>query len=286
MNFADRLSHYQLLINEYIKTQFACYNGNEKLLSAMEYSMSVGGKRIRPVLLLAFAEAFGVDQKKAIAFAFSLECIHTSSLIHDDLPALDNDDMRRGKPSNHKVFGEDFAVIAGDALMNLAYEAGLGACESQSDVSALLYLAKSAGFSGMLGGQAYDIQGQFTKADESKLINIDRLKTGKLLKAPIVMAGMLAGKDTADLEMLGEKIGLIFQFTDDLLDFAGDSQAMGKTAGKDERSGKVTAVTVYGMGNVLKKVEQLKSECFKILDKYENFDFIKNLVAYIAERDF
>ena len=284
MDFEKQLSEYQNLINSYIEDKFAKFDGNKKLLSAMKYSLSAGGKRIRPVLLLAFCDAFGVDMAKALPFAFALECIHTSSLIHDDLPAMDNDDMRRGRPSNHKVFGEDFALIAGDALLNLAYETCLSACVGSHEVSAAKYLAECAGYSGMLGGQAYDMEWQFSDADESKLLEIDRLKTGKLLKAPIVMAGLLAGEDTTYLDALGSKLGVIFQFSDDLLDVVGDNEKMGKTLGKDEKEGKITAVTVYGIEGVRERIEKLKLECLEIADRYENFDFIKSLIIYVSER--
>ena len=285
MDFKQKLSEYQNLINAYIEERFAKFKANEKLLSAMKYSLSAGGKRIRPVLLLSFADAFGVDVGKALPFAFSLECIHTYSLIHDDLPAMDNDDMRRGRPSNHKVFGEDFAILAGDALLNLAYETCLAACKSEREVSATKYLAECAGFSGMISGQAYDIEWQFSTADEDKLLEIDRLKTGKLLKAPIIMAGLLAGAKTDDLEALGDKLGLIFQFSDDLLDVIGDDEKMGKTLGKDQKEGKVTAVTVYGIEGVKSKIEQLERECLEIADKYDSFDFVKNLIVYVSERN-
>ena len=285
MDFKKQLSEYQNLINAYIEEKFAKFEANEKLLSAMKYSLSAGGKRIRPVLLMAFSDAFGVDRNKALPFAFAIECIHTYSLIHDDLPAMDNDDMRRGRPSNHKVFGEDFAILAGDALLNLAYETCFSVCESEREVSAAKYLAECAGFSGMISGQAYDIEWQFSTADEKKLLEIDRLKTGKLLKAPIIMAGLIAGKDIKDLEVLGDKLGIIFQFSDDLLDVIGDNEKMGKTLGKDEKEGKVTAVTVYGVEGVKNKIKMLELECLEIAEKYDNFDFIKNLIVYVSERN-
>ncbi|MBP5177744.1 MAG: polyprenyl synthetase family protein [Clostridia bacterium] len=285
MDFKAKFDEYRKLVNDYIAERFAEFEDDTKLLSAMKYSMSAGGKRIRPVMLVAFSDAFGVPREKSLAFAFSLECIHTFSLIHDDLPAIDDDDMRRGRPSCHVVFGEAAAILAGDALLNLAYETCLARVEGARDVSALKYLADCAGFSGMIGGEARDVENQFSLPDEDLLLRIDALKTGKLLKAPAVIAGILAGADTADLEALGDRIGLIFQFSDDLLDEIGDSKVVGKTLKKDAASGKMTACLVYGVDGVKKRIEDLKFECLKIVEKYDNFDFIKNLIVYIAERN-
>ena len=286
MNFSERYSYYQNLINDYIESQFAEFHGNEKLLSSMKYSLSIGGKRVRPVIFLAVCDAFGVDLEYAMPLAFSLECVHTSSLIHDDLPSLDNDDMRRGKPSNHKVYGEDFAIIAGDALLNLAYEFCLSRVSSEKFSKVLSVLATASGYSGMLGGQAYDLENQFSLPNESTLLLIDSLKTAKLIKAPFVMAGVLADKPLYTLETLGEKVGLLFQFSDDLLDVVGDSEKLGKTVGKDEREGKVTAVTVFGTDAVRKKIDELKLECVGLCDTFDDFDFIKNLIVALAERSF
>ena len=283
MDLKTQFDYYINLINDFLTARFSKDEGNEKLLSAMKYSTFAGGKRIRPALMLAFSEAFGLDLHKVVPFAAALELIHASSLVHDDLPALDNDDLRRGRPSNHKVFGEAFAVIAGDALMNLAYEICFENCKTESEIKACRYLANSAGYAGMLGGQAYDIENEFAEPDEKTLLLIDNLKTAKLLSAPVVMAAVLADKDEQKASVLGEKLGLLFQFTDDLLDVTGDEK-LGKTLGKDEKEGKLTAVTVYGIATLKEKIDALKSECVKIARELTDNEFVEFLIAAIAER--
>ena len=285
MEYSAKYKTYLDTINGYVDEVFSSLIGNDTLISAMRYSMTIGGKRLRPCLLLAFCDIFGVSTTLALPLAFSVECIHASSLIHDDLPALDNDDFRRGKPSNHKVFGEAIAVIAGDALENLAYEHALSRISTPEQVKALAYLSKCAGENGMLGGQAYDLSKNNNK-EERTLLLIDELKTANLIKAPIVMAGILAGKELKALENLGTLLGVTFQFVDDLLDVTGDERLVGKTLGKDEKSDKLTAVGVYGVEGLRTKISDMKDECLKIIDTLPNNEFIKQLVTELSTRAF
>ncbi len=287
MTYKEQYQQYLDLIEDYIqKTLDLRFDGCENnLTEAMKYSLTAGGKRIRPVLMLAFCDIFGYDKKKALPFAMAIECIHTSSLIHDDMPCLDNDDIRRGKPSCHKVFGEGLAMLAGDALMNFAYELCLENAEYKGEIMALKYLAECTGYHGMLGGQAYDLAWENTKADEYKLLKIDSLKTAKLINAPIVMASLLSGKFTKNIEDLGEYLGLMFQFSDDLLDELGSTKNLGKTVGKDKESGKMTAVFIYGIEQTKRKIVAQKQKCLDILKDFSNAEFIVDLVNNLAERE-
>ena len=282
-----RYDKYLCAVNDHIESVFSARKGNKLLAESMRYSVEAGGKRIRPVLFLSLCDCFGVDINGVLPLATALEFIHTSSLIHDDLPALDNDDMRRGKSSNHVVFGENIAVLSGDALLNLAYEIMLENARDVKFISASAYLARSAGFNGMLGGQALDIQAENTLPTREKLIEIDKYKTGKLIAAPLVMAGIVASLPDEKiklLEKLGEKLGFLFQFTDDLLDVEGEKTIVGKTLGKDETEGKVTAVTVFGVEELKKEVAALTKECVLLAEQAGADDFIISLISSLEGR--
>jgi len=222
----------------------------ETIHKAMRYSLFAGGKRIRPVLALAAAEAVsgGQDCKGIEPVACALELIHTYSLIHDDLPALDNDDLRRGRPTCHKVFGEAMAILAGDALLTLAF--GL-LSTGESPMSIVAELASSAGcVGGMIAGQVHDIEGEGKPPNAELLDRIHHAKTGALLRASVRMGAMQAGASVEQLETLsryGTHIGLAFQIVDDLLDIEESSENLGKTAGKDAAQQKITFPAVYGL---------------------------------------
>ena len=286
MNYKTQYNQYLNLIEDYIAEvlERKFKDSENGLTQAMKYSLTAGGKRIRPVLMLAFCDILGVDKKRALPFALAIECIHTSSLIHDDMPCLDNDDMRRGKPSCHKAYGEGLAMLAGDALMNFSYELCLENIENMGEIAALKYLAKCTGYQGMLGGQAYDLAWENSTPEEYKLLKIDSLKTSKLIKAPIVMASLLAEKFEENIEIFGESLGLMFQFSDDLLDELGDSKTLGKTVGKDKEAGKLTAVYIYGIEKTKLKINELKENCIKILNNFQNTEFMVELVNSLAER--
>jgi geranylgeranyl diphosphate synthase type II len=219
---------------------------------AMRYSLFAGGKRIRPVLCLAAAQAVGPDEGAEHA-AIALELIHTYSLIHDDLPALDNDDLRRGRPTNHKVFGEAMAILAGDALLTLAFEvlAKLEGLDAARQVALVRELAVASGtVGGMIGGQVHDMEGERQQPTAELLEAIHRAKTGALLRASVRMGAVYAGANTAELDALsrfGEHAGLAFQIVDDILDVEQPSEKLGKTAGKDEAQQKITFPAVYGL---------------------------------------
>ena len=238
----------------------------EKLYEAMDYSLSAGGKRLRPVLLLAACETLGGKAEDALPFACALEMIHTYSLIHDDLPAMDNDDLRRGRPTNHKVFGESMAILAGDGLLSAAMELMLRSAVKMGDmrgVRAAEAIARRAGVTGMVAGQVMDVTGEGSAPTLAKVDYIHRHKTADLLTAPIEAGFILAGAEddavAAGCEY-GVHLGLAFQMVDDLLDVEGDAAVLGKTPGKDVAEGKLTWVAVNG-------VEQTRKDAAAAVEK-------------------
>lgn len=222
----------------------------KKLLDAVKYSLSAGGKRIRPVLLLEFCRISGGDVRAALPFALAVEMLHTYTLIHDDLPCMDDDDLRRGKPSNHKVFGEATAVLAGDALQAAAFESALGADLSDEAVRRGAYeLSKVAGAYGVCGGQLLDLEGEGKSLLEDEILKINRLKTAELFKVSCRMGVIAAGGSESRIEaaeIYGENLGLAFQLTDDILDETGDEEQMGKPVGSDAQRDKSTLLSIYG----------------------------------------
>jgi len=224
----------------------------QSIHKAMRYSLFAGGKRIRPILCLAAAEAVWNSSEGVESVACTLELIHTYSLIHDDLPALDNDDLRRGVPTCHKVFGDAIAILAGDALLTLAFQVlAQLACEPQRKCMLIEELSVAAGtVGGMIGGQVHDLEGEGRPPTAALLESIHRAKTGALLRASVRMGAIFAGADEEQLGALscyGEHVGLAFQIVDDVLDVEQSSEALGKTAGKDERQKKITFPAVYGL---------------------------------------
>jgi geranylgeranyl diphosphate synthase type II len=222
----------------------------ENIHRAMRYSLFAGGKRIRPVLCVAAAETVADQSGGLYDVACSLELIHTYSLIHDDLPALDNDDLRRGRPTCHKVFGEAMAILAGDALLTLAFQV-LSCVETVDPVALIRELSTASGtVRGMIGGQVHDIEGEGQTPTVELLESIHRAKTGALLRASVRMGAICAGASAEQYQALsryGEHVGLAFQIVDDLLDVERTSEELGKTAGKDAEQGKITFPAVYGL---------------------------------------
>jgi geranylgeranyl diphosphate synthase type II len=224
----------------------------ESIHKAMRYSLFAGGKRIRPILCMAAAEAVSDLPVGIESCASTLELIHTYSLIHDDLPALDNDDLRRGVPTCHKVFGDAIAILAGDALLTLAFQVlAQMECAADQKVALIAELSTAAGtVGGMIGGQVCDLEGEGQHPDTALLEAIHRAKTGALLRASLRMGGIFAGADAEQLGALscyGEHVGLAFQIVDDVLDVEQSSAALGKTAGKDAQQHKITFPAVYGL---------------------------------------
>lgn len=263
----------------------------DKLSSAMQYSLLAGGKRLRPVLCLNWAKMLGAEQKQVLSFAAGLECIHTYSLIHDDLPAMDDDDLRRGKPTNHKKYGEALAILAGDGLLTFAFELMLECAVRGEPLNrALLEIARAAGAGGMVGGQVLDMEytGQGS-SDLDKLQNMHLLKTGALLVSSCVTGAVLAGGGEDDVRRAGEfgrHVGLAFQIADDILDVTGDQEIMGKPVGSDEKQGKFTYPALIGIEKSKKIAQKSVSAAGVVLEAYagEEKEFLLSLTDYIVNR--
>ncbi len=241
---------------------------------AMRYSLFAGGKRIRPILAMAAARAVTDSAKGVLDAAIALELIHTYSLIHDDLPALDNDDLRRGRPTCHKVFGDAMAILAGDALLTLAFEvlSRLPEIHASRKIRLVEELSRAAGtVGGMIGGQVNDIEGERKPPTAELLDSIHRAKTGALLRASVRMGAIFAGAKEGELAALsayGEHIGLAFQIIDDVLDVEESSEALGKTAGKDEQQQKITFPAVYGLETSRSMAERERLAAHTALERF------------------
>ena len=267
-------------------------NGETKrLFEAMRYSLLAGGKRIRPVLLLEFCELFGGCAQDATVFACALEMIHTYSLIHDDLPCMDNDDLRRGRPTSHVVFGQAGAVLAGDALLNGAYELMISAAISSAHparmLSAAETVAKAAGAYGMVGGQTLDIENETAAPDEARLRRTDALKTGALFHASCVAGAIIAGADDAGIAAAAEyaeKIGLAFQIVDDVLDVISSEAELGKPIGSDTASGKRTYVDFFGIDRCRELARELSQQAAGAVAAIPGSEFLVWLAQSLAER--
>jgi geranylgeranyl diphosphate synthase type II len=243
--------------------------------AAMRYSVFAGGKRIRPILCLEAARVFSEDVTAVLYPASGIECIHTYSLIHDDLPALDNDDLRRGKPTCHKQFGEATAILAGDALLTLAFElVGGTPVDAERRVAMLMEVATAAGtVNGMVGGQMADIESEGKRVGAKMLEYIHRSKTAALIRAAVTAGAICAGaasKDVARLRKFGETIGWAFQVTDDILDVEESSAALGKTAGKDAAQQKATYPALYGLPRSHEIANELAHKAIAALEPYED----------------
>lgn len=264
MNYLDEINS---ALKEYLPT------ADDVVSQAMRYSVENGGKRIRPALLLEFCRVCGGDYKKAVPFACALEMIHTYSLIHDDLPCMDNDDFRRGKPSCHIAFGEEYALLAGDALLTLAFETAMKSnLSAEITVKAAKELAKAAGVMGMVGGQVLDLQNEGKKVGVSDLQKTDELKTGELIRAACVLGCVCAGADDkkiAAAEKYAHDIGIAFQIVDDILDVTSDEETLGKPIGSDEENQKSTYVSLLGIEKSRKTAEELTLNAQKALEAFD-----------------
>ena len=263
----------------------------EKLFEAMDYSLSAGGKRLRPVLLLAACDTLGGNLDEALPFACALEMIHTYSLIHDDLPAMDNDDLRRGRPTNHKVYGEGMAILAGDGLLSAAMEMMLRSAVRMDDmrgVRAAEAIARRAGVTGMVAGQVMDVTGEGSEPTLEKVDYIHRHKTADLLTAPIEAGFILAGADDAEVAAgceYGVNLGLAFQMVDDLLDVEGDAATLGKTPGKDAAEGKLTWVAVKGIDQTRVDAQHAVEKAVSVLEMISGeTNFLKTLAQTTLNR--
>ena len=290
------MTDFNKLYDNYLKNFNACLNKfcddldckPSILKDSLVYSLKLGGKRVRPVLMMAVADIIGTGAEKVKNFALALELIHTYSLIHDDLPDMDNDDFRRGKPSNHKVFGAGNAILAGDGLLNTAYSVLFNECFKGNEyVSAAKFICDCAGVYGMIAGQSADLLHEKDKnADERVLEFIYNKKTAELITAATVVPSILnGGRYFPELKMLGKKLGYLFQLTDDILDVEGNFEKLGKTLGKDEEEDKLTGVKVYGLDNCKLRVDVIGDDCIKIIDGLDgDASFLYGFVNFVKTR--
>ena len=290
IDFNEQYKSYLQTFESYMLSETAKWKTTPSVLAeSMKYSLLNGGKRIRPVLMLAVADLLQVDVKDVLPFAMALEMIHTYSLIHDDLPAMDNDDFRRGKPSCHKAFGEDNAILAGDGLLNEAYNICFEQClKGEKFVLASKFLNESAGVDGMIVGQSADLyyskrQDEF---NEDKLAYIHEHKTGALLLAPVAIPSILQeNKYYFQLEEFGKMLGRLFQITDDILDVVGDFENLGKSIGKDAEEQKLTTVNLLGLDCAKIQADECAKLCHSVLESIDGeTEFLHQLIDYVLNR--
>jgi geranylgeranyl diphosphate synthase type II len=295
MDFKTQYESLVKIINNALDDYLSIKDGpGSDVYRAAKYSLSAGGKRIRPVLALAVCDMLGGKRNDVLPYACAIEMIHTYSLIHDDLPSMDNDDYRRGIPSNHKVFGEGIAILAGDALLNMAYELMLSdALLSKTGliqkIKAMHIIAESAGIDGMIRGQAIDLESEHSDISGDTLELMHKCKTGALITASVLSSAAVCGateEECGFLREYGENIGIAFQIKDDIMDVKGSRDRMGKAAGRDAASGKSTFVTVHGMEESEKLLEKAIGKAVSSLEHFdENAKFLKDIAIYIKERD-
>ena len=289
MNLEQRCTEYRQYLETYLKDFYGQFHDmpQKPLLDAMEYSLFAGGKRLRPIFTFEFCRMAGGDWKKAAPFAAAVEMIHTYSLIHDDLPAMDNDDLRRGQPTNHKVFGEGMAILAGDALLTDAFSVASFAQlpDPEQMGYAISVLAQCAGSLGMVGGQALDILSQDRILSEQEVTDIQTRKTGALINAACVLGVISAGGSEEQVQaagMFAGALGLAFQIRDDMLDVIGSQEEMGKGVGTD--SEKNTFVRLYGLEQCEALVQKYTRFAISRLDTFEDHDFMAALAESLTDR--
>ena len=292
MEFKEELIKKSTLINEELEKYLRKGECPEEVLNqAMEYSLMAGGKRIRPVLIMSSYELFNKDVEKVFPFAVAMEMVHTFSLIHDDLPGIDNDDYRRGKLTNHKKFNEATAILAGDSLLNYAYNLIINDIISNGeDKDKKLQAMKelSYGIDRMIAGEYVDTEFEGKEISSQYLEYMHENKTGALIKASVRIGAFMAGANQNDIDKLtnyAEKIGLAFQIKDDILSEIGDSNELGKPVGNDRERGKCTYTTKYGLDKAQEMLETITKEAIEIISSFNNSDFLKELALYIANRN-
>ncbi|WP_449414938.1 polyprenyl synthetase family protein [Ochrobactrum teleogrylli] len=263
----------------------------ERLIAAMRHGVLNGGKRLRPFLVVESAALFGKRGDAVLRVAAALECIHCYSLVHDDLPAMDDDDLRRGQPTVHKAFDEAAAILAGDSLLTYAFDI-IAADETDLDssvrVKLVSALARASGLGGMAGGQALDLMAETKKPDEAGIITLQAMKTGALIRFACEAGAIIADASCEDRERMaefGSAIGLAFQLADDLLDVTADAAAMGKATGKDAAAGKATLVALHGIDWTRKQLSGLVAQAESLLAPFgKDADILKQAARFIAER--
>jgi len=293
MDIKAYLKEKKELVDSFLKDYFAPDLLPKTLKDSMVYSLSAGGKRIRPILCLAAHEACNGDSEDILPFASSIELIHTYSLIHDDLPAMDNDDLRRGKPTNHKVYGEGLAILAGDGLLTEAFFMMANSLSNKNIkntalIRAIKEIAFVSGIHGMVGGQAQDLLSENTEPDQETLSFIHKHKTGALISGSLRAGAFLANCSKPELNSItryGENIGFAFQIIDDILDIEGSTDELGKTTGSDVRKKKMTYPAIYGLESSRKKAEELIAEAIFVIKNFsDKAEPLREIARYMLAR--
>lgn len=288
-NFEQRSLEYRTYIQEYLKEYYLAFHSEPQkpLFEAMEYSLLAGGKRLRPVFAFEFCRMCGAEWKKAAPFAAAVEMIHTYSLIHDDLPSMDNDDLRRGRPTNHKVYGEAMAILAGDALLTDAFAVASTAqiADAEAMRTAIGVLSQCAGSLGMVGGQVLDIMSEQRQLTEQEVLDIQSRKTGALINAACVLGVIAAGGSKEQIKAAASfagLLGLAFQIRDDMLDVIGTQEEMGKGVGTD--AVKNTFVRLYGLEKCEELVRKYTAQAIGALSVFEDTDYMIALSKSLTDR--
>ncbi len=294
MSLKTEMTRIQTLVDAALPQYLATPEGAlATLYDSMRYSATAGGKRIRPFLVFSFCNLFGGEERAALPFAVAIECVHASSLIHDDLPAMDNDDLRRGKPTNHIVFGEDIALLAGDTLMTRGYEiaAENKNVPAQMALLGVRALLRASGGIGMMGGQQIDLMSENREIDFETLLKMHKKKTGALIAVSARLGTLAAGiEEEADPRVMAAvdyamKIGLAFQIVDDILDVTGDVSTLGKTTNADGAIGKTTFMTFMSVDEARAYAERLTKEAIAAIAPYAGSEMLIDLASYLLNRD-
>ncbi|HHY0137464.1 TPA: polyprenyl synthetase family protein [Clostridioides difficile] len=295
MEFKQCLKEKASFVEKVLKEYMPKEEGYQKtVIEAMNYSLSAGGKRLRPILTLEACKIVGGNEDEAIPFAIAIEMIHTYSLIHDDLPALDNDDLRRGRPTNHKVYGEAMGILAGDALLNYAFEVMLASSINKENpekyLKAINEIAKGAGIYGMIGGQVVDVESENKQIEKEKLDYIHMNKTAAMMVGCMRAGATIGGANSEQMEEItkyAKNIGLSFQIVDDILDIVGDEAKLGKKVGSDIENHKSTYPSLLGLDKSKEIAHNLIDEAKKSIEKLsDDVDFLKGLAEYIIDREY
>ena len=295
MEFKQCLKEKASFVEKVLKEYMPKEEGYQKtVIEAMNYSLSAGGKRLRPILTLEACKIVGGNEDEAIPFAIAIEMIHTYSLIHDDLPALENDDLRRGRPTNHKVYGEAMGILAGDALLNYAFEVMLAGSINKENpekyLKAINEIAKGAGIYGMIGGQVVDVESENKQIEKEKLDYIHMNKTAAMMVGCMRAGATIGGANSEQMEEItkyAKNIGLSFQIVDDILDIVGDEAKLGKKVGSDIENHKSTYPSLLGLDKSKEIAHNLIDEAKKSIEKLsDDVDFLKGLAEYIIDREY
>lgn len=286
MNFNEQFDLYLNSVNNYLHSLLNAQQG--EIYDAMRYSLYAGGKRIRPILSLAVSDSLNGDFDAALCYGSAIEMIHTYSLIHDDLPCMDNDDLRRGKPTNHIVFGENMAVLAGDALLNFACESIINSNAGTDEMKllAIKEIFEASGCFGMIGGQVLDIRSENKEITEDELKILHKKKTGALIKAASRVGAISAGTPLDLFDVYAESVGLAFQIRDDILDVEGNVETFGKPIHSDEKNNKTTYVSLYGIDGAKRKLAQETDKALESISFLgSKGEFLREFALYLLNRE-